>query len=221
MARTKLPSNQFVADHGVSGTKPVADRKSWQQMVKEGVKVVFLKKHKRFARGVVAQELGLQFCEENGITVVPLSDPDLFKSKTRAAKMARQIRAVVDEASKKEACGNMAAGRAKKRKENEVSKKYLALDKKGKCEGRKTLLQMHGEKLARAVRCILKKPYPKRQAKNSNAIISWNQLKSKLLKKGFATTRMTSQDGSVRPAGRPLAKNSLATLLRDMQQRRL
>ena len=101
MARTKLPSNQFVADHGVSGTKPVADRKSWQQNVKEGVKVVFLKNHKRFARGVVAQELGLQFCEENGITVVPLSDPDLFKSKTRAAKMTRQIRAVVDEASKR------------------------------------------------------------------------------------------------------------------------
>ena len=31
MARAKLPSNQFVADHGVSGTKPVADRKSWQR----------------------------------------------------------------------------------------------------------------------------------------------------------------------------------------------
>ena len=182
---------------------------------------MFLKNHKRFARGVVAQELGLQFCEENGITVVPLSDPDLFKSKTRAAKMARQIRAVVDEASKEEACDNMAAGRAKKRKANEVSKKYLALDKKGKCEGRKTLLPMHGEKLARAVICILKELYPKRQAKNSNAIVSWNQLRSKLLEKGFATNRMTSQDGSVRPAGRPLAKNSLATLLRDMQQRRL
>ena len=112
-------------------------------------------------------------------------------------------------------------GRAKHRKKNKVSGKYMTLSHKGKCEGRKSLLQVYGKSLVNAVKQIVKKPYPQRVSKKGNKVVTWEELAFRLKSQKFITRKMTSQSGTVRKAGRALSKSSLARLLGEMQNRKM
>ena len=71
-----------ISDIAVSGTVPVDQRKIWQDFAKQGVSKVYVKNHKRFARSVVTQELGLKFTDKHKMEVVALDFPTLLTNRT-------------------------------------------------------------------------------------------------------------------------------------------
>ena len=215
-----LVPGKISSDIAVSGTVPVDQRKIWQDFAKQGVSKVYVKNHKRFARSVVTQELGLKFTDKHKMEVVALDFPTLLTNRTNKGKLVRQIIAAVAEFEKDEFVETMAAARRKQKKTNQAKKSYTTQRSKGKCEGRKSLLQAHGPGLAKAVKRILRKPYNRRLSAKSAAPVTWQELGQKLQGLGFATRKMISKNGRVRRAGNQLSKSSLARLLQDMDRKR-
>ena len=218
---TGLSKHEIKSDVALSGNVPVSERKVWQEFAQNRVSKVYVKNAKRFARSVVSQELGLQFTDKHGIEVVALDFPTLLTCRSNKGKLVRQIVAAVNEFDKSEFIDAMSKGRAKHRKKNKASGKYMTLSHKGKCEGRKSLLQVYGKSLVKAVKQILKKPYPKRVSKKGSKVVTWAELAARLKSQKFTTRKMTSPTGTVRKAGRALSKSSLARLLDEMQKRRM
>ena len=213
-----LKKTQIRMDRGTSGKTPVSQRPVWQQMIKEGVKKVIVKSSHRFARGVVTLEEGLAFLKKHGITVETVDSPGLLTIVSRSGMLVRQIEACVREFLKSEIVENFAKGRKAVRLRNQKTKEYTTLSGKGKCEGRRSLLQVFGQPLVSKLRRLLARPYVQRKNKNGQAQ-SWSSLQQRLLAAGFGSRRMISKSGRVRKAGKPLARSALENLLRDLDRR--
>ena len=219
---TGLSKANIKCDVAISGNVPVGHRKIWQQFAKDNVTKVYVKNAKRFARSVLAQEAGLEFARRHGIDVVALDFPTLLTSHSNKGKLVRQIVAAVDEFEKSEFVEIMSKARGKARRENKAAAGTTTLgNKAGKCEGRKSLLQVHGQRIVNALKVVLKKPFKKRISKTGNRIVSWKELAGKLKAKNFQTRRMVSPNGTVRKAGKALSASSLARLLDDVSKRKL
>ena len=198
---------QIIADRRVSGTTPICDRPSWLRMAESGVGKEIVKNCKRFARSVLVQENGIAWADAHGIKVIALDRPSTFTDRTRRGIMVRQIEAAITEAEKGELVDNLSRGRLQALRNNGKKQSYLTLAGKGKCSGRKSLLQTSGPQLARGIKGVLKRPYAKRQRKNNNKLMSWSQLVDHLAQKGF------------RPRGQKhkvLDRSAVASLLADM-----
>ena len=151
-----------------------------------------------------------------------LDFPTLLTSHSNKGKLVRQIVAAVNEFEKSEFVEIMSKARGKARRENKAAAGTTTLgNKAGKCEGRKSLLQVHGQRIVNALKVVLKKPFKKRISKTGNRIVSWKELAGKLKAKNFTTRRMVSPNGTVRKAGKALSASSLARLLDDVSKRKL
>ena len=189
---------------GVSGTVPIEQRDSWQKFVADGVKTVYTKNAKRFARTVVVQELGLKFADKHKITIVPLDQPTLYTDRSNKGKMVRQIQAAVTEYDKGEIADNLKRGREQVIKANNASKAKVTLMNKGKCHGRKSVAEVHGKRLLQFVSKILKPPFAQRHRRaRGGGIAPWSELRDKLAAKKFL-----NQDGQ------PLAKSAIERYLK-------
>jgi DNA invertase Pin-like site-specific DNA recombinase len=84
-----------VYDAAVSGTDPVETRPGFAAMLSfieaEGVRLVLVEDSSRFARSLVAQELGLALLQGRGVRVVTAGGDDLTNSTDPARVMMRQI----------------------------------------------------------------------------------------------------------------------------------
>ena len=83
------------ADPGVSGADPVETRPGFTALMdrieSNGVRVVLVEDATRFARDLVAQELGVLLLQKRGVSVITASGDDLTASTDPSRVMMRQV----------------------------------------------------------------------------------------------------------------------------------
>ena len=117
-------------DPAVSGTDPIETRPGFGALLDRvegnGVRVVLIEDASRFARDLVAQELGVILLIKRGIRVVTASGDDLTDATDPSRIMMRQIAGSFAEYEKRRLVAKLKHARQRKKAET------------GKCEGRKS-----------------------------------------------------------------------------------
>jgi DNA invertase Pin-like site-specific DNA recombinase len=122
-------------DPAVSGADPIETRPGFAAMLERiesnGVKTIIVETANRFARDLIVQEVGFARLQERGITLVAADSPNAFQDDTPTAKLVRQVLGAIAEFDKAMTVAKLRGARDRKRKAY------------GKCEGRKSLAEMH------------------------------------------------------------------------------
>jgi DNA invertase Pin-like site-specific DNA recombinase len=120
-------------DAAVSGADPIQDRPGFAALLDRiegnGVRTVLVEDASRFARELMAQELGITLLISRGVNLVTASGDDLTASDDPSRKMMRQIAGAFAEYEKARLVAKLRAARVRKREEV------------GRCEGRLTRLE--------------------------------------------------------------------------------
>ena len=137
-------------DAAVSGADPVGDRPEFARMLAEllanGARTIIVESPDRFARDLIQQLLGHDLLKKRGVALVAASAPAHFLEDTPTAVLVRQILGGVAEFEKTTTVAKLAAARKRKREAN------------GKCEGRKSLVELRPDVVALAKRLARRKP---------------------------------------------------------------
>jgi DNA invertase Pin-like site-specific DNA recombinase len=116
-------------DPAVSGADPIEERPGFAAMLERiegnGVRTVLVEDASRFARTVLAQELGVLVMAKRGVRVVTTHGEDLTETEDASRKMMRQVAAAFAEYEKSRLVARLRRARDKKRAET------------GRCEGPK------------------------------------------------------------------------------------
>ena len=117
-------------DAAVSGADPIQDRPGFANLLDRieanGVRTVLVEDASRFARELMAQELGITLLISRDVRLVTASGDDLTASDDPSRKMMRQIAGAFAEYEKARLVAKLKAARDRIR------------DEKGKCGGRKS-----------------------------------------------------------------------------------
>jgi DNA invertase Pin-like site-specific DNA recombinase len=116
-------------DAAVSGADPIQDRPGFASLLDRiegnGVRTVLVEDASRFARELMAQELGITLLINRGVRLLTAGGDDLTASDDPSRKMMRQIAGAFAEYEKARLVHKLRHARERQRKE------------RGKCEGRK------------------------------------------------------------------------------------
>ena len=122
-------------DKAVSGADPIETRPGFAAMLERiesnGVRTIIVETANRFARDLMVQEVGYARLQDRGITLIAADSPNAFQDDTPTAKLVRQVLGAIAEFDKAMTVAKLRGARERKRKTN------------GKCEGRKSLAEMH------------------------------------------------------------------------------
>jgi DNA invertase Pin-like site-specific DNA recombinase len=137
-------------DPAVSGADPIETRPGFAALLdrieRNGVRVVVVEDASRFARDLVAQELGLLALMKRGVRVLTATGDDMTDTSDPSRIMMRQI----------------AGSFAQYEKARLVAKLRKARDRKraacGKCEGRKSHAELNPDLVAKAKRLRRRSP---------------------------------------------------------------
>jgi DNA invertase Pin-like site-specific DNA recombinase len=117
-------------DPAVSGTDPIESRPGFAALLNRiegnGVRVVLVEDASRFARSVLAQELGLGVLIKLGVRVLTANGDDLTETDDHMKVAMRQIAGAFSQLEKARLVAKLRAARNRKRAET------------GKCEGRRS-----------------------------------------------------------------------------------
>lgn len=120
-------------DAAVSGADPIETRPGFSALLDRveanGVRTVLVEDASRFARELMAQELGITALIKRGVRLVTTSGDDLTASDDPTRKMMRQIAGAFAEYEKARLVAKLKHARDRRR------------EAAGKCEGRKTRLE--------------------------------------------------------------------------------
>jgi DNA invertase Pin-like site-specific DNA recombinase len=156
-------------DPAVSGTDPIETRPGFAALLDRiddnGVRVVLVEDASRFARDLVAQELGILLLIKRGVRLLTANGDDMCDTSDPSRVMMRQI----------------AGAFAQYEKARLVARLRRAREVKGKMGGRKSLAETRPEvvKLARQLRC------PTRSGKQR----SLREISTGLAARGFVAER--------------------------------
>lgn len=145
-------------DPAVSGADPIETRGGFAAMLDRiegnGVRVVIVEEVSRFARTVLAQELGVLAMQKRGVRVLTSNGDDLTASDDPMRVFQRQVAGAFCEFEKNRLVSKLAAARNRRRLET------------GKCEGRKPLRETAPEAVAMAkqIRASVRKHKPSLRA---------------------------------------------------------
>lgn len=174
-------------DAAVSGADPIQDRPGFAALLDRiegsGVCTVIVEDASRFARELMAQELGITLLISRDVCLMTASGDDLTASEDPSRKMMRQIAGAFAEYEKARLVHKLRHARERQRKEQ------------GKCEGRKAHAEIRPEVVAEAKR--LRRASPK-----TGARLSYRQISTKLEAAGFLNER-----------GRPFNPKSVRSML--------
>jgi DNA invertase Pin-like site-specific DNA recombinase len=135
-------------DAAVSGADPIETRPGFADMLARidgnGVRLVLVEDPSRFARSMLAQELGVLLMQRRKVRVVTASGEDLTASDDSSRVMMRQVAGAFAQYEKDRLVGKLRGARERIRAET------------GRCEGRKPTLI--GDALAMARRLRRKNP---------------------------------------------------------------
>ena len=131
-------------DAAVSGADPIETRAGFAALLDRiegnGVRTVIVEDASRFARELMAQELGITLLISRGVQLLTASGDDLTASDDPTRKMMRQIAGAFAEYEKARLVSKLRHARERVRQE------------KGKCEGRKPHGELRPEAVALAKR---------------------------------------------------------------------
>ena len=117
------------ADLAVSGADPLEDRPGFAAMLDRiegnGVRTIIVEDASRFARSVIAQELGVLLLQRRGVTVLASNGDNLTETDDPAKVMMRQVAAAFAQYEKARVVAKLKGARDRKRAAT------------GRCEGRK------------------------------------------------------------------------------------
>jgi DNA invertase Pin-like site-specific DNA recombinase len=137
-------------DAAVSGADPVETRTGFAAMIdhgaRDGLTTILVEDASRFARSVIAQELGVMRLASRGIRVVTASGQDLTDSSDPAKVMFRQIAGAFAQYEKAKLVERLRHGRERVRAT------------RGKCEGRRSHVEIAPEAVALARRLHRRNP---------------------------------------------------------------
>jgi DNA invertase Pin-like site-specific DNA recombinase len=129
-------------DPAVSGADPIESRPGFSALLDRiegnGVRLVLVEDASRFARDLVAQELGLLMLMKRGVRVITAGGDDLTDTSDPSRIMMRQIAGSFSEYEKRRLVAKLKAARDRKK----------ALT--GRCEGRKTYAELRPDVVALA-----------------------------------------------------------------------
>ena len=137
-------------DAAVSGADAIDQRPGFVQMLQRvasnGAKTIIVELPDRFARDLMVQLTGHDMLKAQGIALVPASAPDFFTDDTPTAVLVRQVLGAIAQFDKASTVAKLAAARKRKREAT------------GKCEGRKSLAELHPDAVALARRLRRRRP---------------------------------------------------------------
>lgn len=137
-------------DAAVSGSDPIETRPGFAALLDwveaNGCRIVLVEDASRFARSLVAQELGLLVLERRGVKVLTANGDDLTASDDPLRVAQRQIAGAFMQLEKSRLVMKLRTARERKRTEN------------GKCEGRKSHAEMNAELVAEVKRLRRRRP---------------------------------------------------------------
>jgi DNA invertase Pin-like site-specific DNA recombinase len=131
-------------DGAVSGADPIEAREGFAAMLKaiagNGVRTIIVETASRFARDLMVQEVGFARLRELGIELVAADSPNAFLDDGPTSKLIRQVLGAVAEFDKTMTVAKLRGARDRKRRDH------------GKCEGRKSHLELRPEVVREAKR---------------------------------------------------------------------
>jgi len=137
-------------DAAVSGADPIETREGFMALLDhceiEGVRIVLVEDATRFARSVIAQELGVALLMRRGIKLVTAIGQDLTDESDAGKVFLRQVAGAASEYEKAKVVSRLATARAKIRAA------------RGKCEGRKSHAEMNPMIVREAKRLMRRNP---------------------------------------------------------------
>jgi DNA invertase Pin-like site-specific DNA recombinase len=142
-------------DAAVSGADPVDTRPGFAAMLKRietnGVRTIIVESANRFARDLMVQEVGHARLRERGIDLIAADNPSSFLDDTPTARLVRQVLGAIAEFDKAMTVAKLRGARERKR---------AAV---GKCEGRKSHLEVRPDVVREAKRLRRRSPKTGRQ----------------------------------------------------------
>lgn len=127
-------------DAAVSGADPIETRAGFAALLDRidgnGVRTVIVEDSSRFARELMAQELGIALLIARGVRLITAAGDDLTASEDPTRKMMRQIAGAFAEYEKARLVAKLRHARQRARQE------------RGRCEGRKTRAERDPEQAA-------------------------------------------------------------------------
>ena len=161
-------------DAAISGADPIETRAGFAALLDRiegnGVRTVIVEDASRFARELMAQELGITLLISRGVRLLTSSGDDLTASDDPTRKMMRQIAGAFAEYEKARLVSKLRHARERVRNE------------RGKCEGRKSHAELHPDVVAEAKR--LRRASPK-----TGARLSYRKISQKLAASGFVNEK--------------------------------
>jgi DNA invertase Pin-like site-specific DNA recombinase len=161
-------------DAAVSGADPIQDRPGFAALLDRiegtGVRVVLVEDASRFARELMAQELGITVLIQRGVRLLTTSGDDLTASDDPSRKMMRQIAGAFAEYEKARLVQKLRVARERKRKQT------------GHCEGRRGHGKVRPDVVAEAKR--LRRASPK-----TGERMSFREISAKLAAAGHLNER--------------------------------
>lgn len=131
-------------DAAVSGADPIEARPGFAEMLKtiagNGVRTIIVETASRFARDLMVQEVGFAKLRELAIELVAADSPNAFLDEGPTSKLIRQVLGAVAEFDKTMTVAKLQGARQRKRREL------------GKCEGRKSHVELRPEVVREAKR---------------------------------------------------------------------
>ena len=131
-------------DEAVSGADAIETRRGFSALLDRidgnGVRTVIVEDASRFARELMAQELGITLLISRGVRLLTGAGDDLTASEDPTRKMMRQIAGAFAEYEKARLVAKLRSARQRKRQDN------------GKCEGRKSHAELRPEVVSEAKR---------------------------------------------------------------------
>jgi DNA invertase Pin-like site-specific DNA recombinase len=186
-------------DAAVSGGDPIETRAGFAALLDRiegnGVRTVIVEDASRFARELMAQELGIALLIARGVRLLTASGDDLTASEDPTRKMLRQIAGAFAEYEKSRLVAKLRSGRARK------------LEQAGKCEGRLTRLARakaanNKEEAARLEKVIAEVHRLRRASPKTGERRSLRQISAEL-----------AQAGHLNERGQPYSAKSVQAML--------
>jgi DNA invertase Pin-like site-specific DNA recombinase len=137
-------------DAAVSGADAVTERPGFlamlQRIAGNGVRMILVESPDRFARDLAVQLAGHDMLKGLGIDLIPASAPDFFLEDTPTAVLVRQVLGAIAQFEKATTVAKLKAARDRNRARD------------GKCEGRRSHLEMKPDMVAIAKRLHRRNP---------------------------------------------------------------
>lgn len=169
-------------DAAVSGSDPIQIRDGFSRLLSELVvhdaDTILVENASRFARDLAVQLAGHDQLRDLGVNLIPVDAPSYFKDETPTAEMVRQILGSVSQFEKAQLVAKLRLARHRVR------------ERDGKCEGRKSIAELHPELVQEAKR--LRRRNPKTSRRRSYRIIA-----QELHQQGYSTAKGKAYSASM------------------------